>query len=87
MNRCDEQPVWLGPCSVGGRVRDAYIAFGPFVSPSALIIQGDGLCESASGGEPVSPQNQLCVTACQKKRPFDHAAASEALTRQRPGLT
>lgn len=38
----------LGPCWVGGRVRDAYIAFGPFISP-ALIIQGDGsLCESAN---------------------------------------
>lgn len=32
--------VCLGPCWEGGRVRDAYIAFGPLISPSALIIQG-----------------------------------------------
>lgn len=39
----------LGSCWVGGRVRDAYITFEPLVSPSALIIQGDGsLRESSS---------------------------------------
>lgn len=36
-------------------MRDAYITFGLLVSPSALIIQGDGnLCEP---DEPVSPLN------------------------------
>lgn len=42
-------------------MRDAYIVFGPFSSPSVLIIQGDrSLCESAS--EPVS-LNHIYVTA------------------------
>ena len=58
--------VCLDPCWVGGRVRDAYIAFEAVRLSFCVGFSGWGefMCKC---GEPVSPLNQLCVTAWQKR--------------------